>query len=127
MGLLPSGGTASCKGDQLIGGISEIWQVLAENDPRVQDCRRERHALRAHLAAAVSSESRCLTTTGHPELAACTIAQVLQHPQVPATVRCVGLRVVAGPTELRDITQPYCRSCNRPGFVSFVPSRRLSR
>ena len=28
MGLLPSGGSASSKGDQLIGGISEIWQVL---------------------------------------------------------------------------------------------------
>ncbi len=38
-------------------------------------------------------------------------------PHAPATFYCRGLRVLALPDDLRQVTQPYCSRCFGPGFV----------
>ena len=112
---------------QALAGIvrpQSRWQLLNQQDTRVQEIRRERAARRDALSPALAPTRSVTAITGRQDLPASTVAQVLAHSPSPAMFRCPGLRVIAIPTDLRDITVPYCPSCDRPGFV-FVTSDPL--
>ena len=97
-------------GDRLEACLSSArggrLQLLAEDDARVQDTRKEWAAAVRLARAALSAPVRVVTASGHPELPVSTLAQV-KSTAGPAVFRCQGLRGVCwAPEEGRDLAVP---------------------